>query len=440
MKLVPWTRQPQKFARSSVPGLWGFWFHPVLADAVVGFPAASKSGSAGLVGTPAGLGWNIPSGTSYVDHSQPPNGLDEGSLIVVMNQKAAVASVAITSRLNSNTSSQGIEIVIDSGTAYANSRSSFASANTSASPATGLNNGQLAVHIATFNRFGNLEHWVNGRKVGSVSSGGGTLGHSRGIRYGDRDGTRLAGVDFLACGYATRKLTDAECATLGNPSAVFSRLLSPQRIFLPAYVAAGGAFTLPLDAGSYAQTGQEASLVVSRNLSFDNGTYAFNGQPTTVVVSRNLTFDAGSYTVSGQNAEAVVSRQLSFDAGAYSYLGQDVTLTYDSSSDTYTLALEAGSYTYTGQSTGLSAARKLGFDAGSYSYSGQPISVTVSRQISFDAGLYNATGQTTTFKVSRNLVADSGAYTYTGQTTGLTYSGASFVTIKAGSWLRYRVI
>lgn len=221
---------------------------------------------------------------------------------------------------------------------------------------------------------------------------------------------------------------------------LWGRLFEPRRIFVPM-AAAGGGFTLDLEAGSYSYTGQSTDLSVGRKLVFDAGSYSYSGQTTGLSYGRKLSLDAGSYSYTGQATGIAVSRKLSLDAGSYSYTGNDVTLFYDSSTDTYTLDLEAGSYSYTGQTADLKVARKLVFDAGSYAYTGQTTSFAVARKLGLDAGSYAYTGQTTAFAINRKLALDSGAYTYTGHDPNLAYSGSTgFVTIKAGSWLRYRVI
>lgn len=63
-----------------------------------------------------------------------------------------------------------------------------------------------------------------------------------------------------------------------------------------------------------------------------------------------LVCDAGSYAYTGQPASLVVGRNLALAAGAYDYAGNDAVLTYvpGAGSVAYTLLCDAGSYTCSG--------------------------------------------------------------------------------------------
>ena len=149
---------------------------------------------------------------------------------------------------------------------------------------------------------------------------------------------------------------------------------------LGLYVPSSGGthpYTLSGSAGNYAINGQAATLTVARKLAGSAGSYAINGQAATLTVGRKLAGSAGSYAINGQNATLTVARKLSGAAGSYSIYGQTATLTYTPGS---------GSHPYT-------------------------------------------------------LSGASGSYAITGQAATLLYtSGAKFVTLKAGSWIRYRNI
>jgi hypothetical protein len=79
----------------------------------------------------------------------------------------------------------------------------------------------------------------------------------------------------------------------------------------------GGGYTISADNGTYAVTGQAATLLRSKVLSGDFGTYAVTGQSATLLRNKVLSGDYGLYTLTGQDAiitfsgePVVVSEQL----------------------------------------------------------------------------------------------------------------------------------
>ena len=137
-------------------------------------------------------------------------------------------------------------------------------------------------------------------------------------------------------------------------------------------------YALTCAVGSYAITGQAATLTVGRRMALDAGAYAVAGQAATLKVSRRLTLDAGAYTLTGNAATLTVNRRLALDAGAYTYAGQAAALTV-----ARRLALDAGAYTYTGQAATLDyvpgaagVVYTLDLAAGAYTIAGQNSDLT----------------------------------------------------------------
>lgn len=89
-------------------------------------------------------------------------------------------------------------------------------------------------------------------------------------------------------------------------------------------------------------------------LSLDAGSYAVTGNALGLTAQRKLTFDAGSYAVSGNALGLNAQRKLTLDAGSYTVTGNDVTLTYSGAGTAYNLDLDCGSYTVTGYDVTLS--------------------------------------------------------------------------------------
>ena len=186
----------------------------------------------------------------------------------------------------------------------------------------------------------------------------------------------------------------------------------------------GADYTLSTDAGSYAVTGQAASLTANRKLVADAGGYDVTGQAATLTAARILSTDAGSYSVSGQDASLVVSRLLSTEAGSYALSGLDVSLTYTPvGGPTYTLTIDAGSYELSGQAVSLIAARILSTEAGAYSITGQDANLLRGYLLEAAQGSYSITGQDATLLISRILSGTSGNYAISGKAVTFIYSG-----------------
>lgn len=145
--------------------------------------------------------------------------------------------------------------------------------------------------------------------------------------------------------------------------------------------AAGGAYTLTANHGTYATTGQSATLLRSKLVTANNGTYSLTGQSASVYQNKLVTAANGSYSLTGQAA----------------------TITYAPGANDYLITAQAGSYSTTGQAA----------------------TITRSKLIAAGAGAYSATGQDATLLVDRLLSAGSGSYGLTGQAAEIGYVGGS---------------
>jgi len=105
-----------------------------------------------------------------------------------------------------------------------------------------------------------------------------------------------------------------------------------------------GGYTIAANNGSYAVTGQSASLLRSKVLSANNGSYTITGQSATLLRSKALSGDYGAYAVTGQSATLLRSKALSGDYGVYTITGQSATL----SKGRFLLG-DSGTYGVTGQ-------------------------------------------------------------------------------------------
>lgn len=129
-------------------------------------------------------------------------------------------------------------------------------------------------------------------------------------------------------------------------------------------------YTLTCAAGSYAYTGQPATLSVKHSLACSPGTYVYSGIGASLLVAHRLTCDAGAYSLAGQAATLSVKHGLSCDSGAYSYAGISAQLSVK-----HNLVCEAGAYSLTGQAATLTytpgvVSYSLLCDSGSYAIAG----------------------------------------------------------------------
>ena len=171
-----------------------------------------------------------------------------------------------------------------------------------------------------------------------------------------------------------RAFSDQDLIALsGNPWQVLAR--TTRRIYLPA--AAGGAFTVTIDAGSYVLTGNDVGLKRGERLTIDTGSYALTGNDVALNHGYNVTLETGSYALTGNAVNLTAQRLLTAATGAYTLTGQDVTLTYAPSTD-YSLTLDPGAYALTGNDVALKRGLRLALDTGEYLLSGQAVALDYS--------------------------------------------------------------
>lgn len=190
------------------------------------------------------------------------------------------------------------------------------------------------------------------------------------------------------------------------------------------------AYTLPVDLGSYAQTGQTADLQRDLAVPLTLGSYALTGQDPGLFRDKAVIVDLGSYSLNGQDATLVRALAMVADLGSYSLAGQDPTLAW-----ARILDVTLGSYAYTGQDPGLFKSKTLIVDLGSYTYTGLDPALQVDWAVTVDAGAYTLAGGDP--ELQRDLVEalTLGSYAITGRDptllrgyfTALTLGGYSLV-------------
>lgn len=154
-----------------------------------------------------------------------------------------------------------------------------------------------------------------------------------------------------------RPLSDAESRSLSiNPWQVFRPV--QRRVYFD--VAAGGgatSYTVAADVGNYSLTGVNAGLTyfpasAARSIVADAGVYSLIGGDALLPRGFSEAGEYGSYAGTGQNASLKVARLLSGDFGEYTLNGSDAALTA-SGAVAYNLAGDFGQYAITGVSASL---------------------------------------------------------------------------------------
>lgn len=336
---VPWRVQPQvavgiDWSNPLARGLISAWTPAtglVLPGRNVpangGTPTASKYG--------AGRAFNGTSDAISLGGEALAHG--SSSRFALIRVGSAVSTRTISAGGNGGTgfrlNGTGVEIVITGV--------SVALAAAGAVAASGLY--ALGISCAT----SDLEIFKDGVSIASTSaSGPGTTDNN--TDYLGQNGAGAQFFDgslFLHLSW-NRRLSAAEHARINaNPWQLFA----PLQRTISAPAAAGGAYTLTADAGSYSLAGQDATLLKSKVVTADAGSYALAGQDATLThtpfgSTYTLTCDAGAYSISGQDAALIRGRVVIADAGDYSLTGQDAAFAYSGAPVEPTTRRHAGGY------------------------------------------------------------------------------------------------
>lgn len=108
------------------------------------------------------------------------------------------------------------------------------------------------------------------------------------------------------------------------------------------------AYKLTCSAGSYALTGNNATLTVNRKISAATGSYALAGNAVTLAVARYLNADAGAYGFTGSPIIVTDGHKMIATSGAYNLTGYDASFTLSKS-----FSLGTGTYNFVGKDATL---------------------------------------------------------------------------------------
>jgi hypothetical protein len=163
----------------------------------------------------------------------------------------------------------------------------------------------------------------------------------------------------------------------------------------------GTVYTLTANAGSFALTGVNASLLKSK---------VINAQ-------------AGSFTFTGNNATLLKSKVINAQAGSFSLTGVNANIVYTPNSTVYTLTALPGSFTISGQNATLLKSKVLNCNAGSFAITGQNAFINKNRILTANAGAFAITGVNATLLKSNVINAQPGAFVLQGNIAVINYSG-----------------
>jgi hypothetical protein len=188
-------------------------------------------------------------------------------------------------------------------------------------------------------------------------------------------------------------------------------------------------YPITANSGTYALTGQSATIVKTRLITANNGTYALTGQSATIVKTRLITANNGTYALTGQSATITKTRLITANNGTYALTGRTATITYTSPT-AYVITANNGTYALTGQSATITKTRLITANNGTYALTGRSATITKTRLITANNGTYSLTGQSATIAKTRLITANNGTYALTGQSA--TISKTRLITANNG--------
>lgn len=202
---------------------------------------------------------------------------------------------------------------------------------------------------------------------------------------------------------------------------------------------AGAGILLLTEPGSFALSGQTASLETARVATAESGSFAVTGADVSLEFGRELVAEAGSFAFSGQSVTLAATYTFTAESGSFLLSGEDAAVakglgvvaeesSYSLSGSTSVLELfqgvpaEPGSFELT--SIGAALLRNndktvIAFE-GDYSLDGAAGMLTYSRGFApCGCGAYAVDGQESGLLVTRLLTAEGGSFNFTGQSGGL---------------------
>ena len=229
----------------------------------------------------------------------------------------------------------------------------------------------------------------------------------KGIWLLDQDSTSQKVLDLSGGGANETGLTGTTVGTRSMP--VFS--YGAPILIRTRDVAAGGAFSINADPGSYALTGSAGAPVAGRQVPASPGSYALTGAVAGVPAGRVVLAAPGSYLLTGSAAQLVAGRMISAAPGAYAITGFAAAL---EAGVGFSITADPGAYAITGFAAKTVAARTAVAAPGSYSITGISAQVVAGRAVTATTGSYAISGFPAVVAAGRMVVAAPGSYSVSG--------------------------
>ncbi len=209
-----------------------------------------------------------------------------------------------------------------------------------------------------------------------------------------------------------RALADSEIAAIGsNPWQLFQ---APVRKYFASVGGSGPTYTLPVDAGSFALSGNATGLAATRKITASSGAFTLTGIAAGLRVARRMTAAVGSYSYTGNNVGVIAARRLALGTGSFALTGNAVTLTYSPVATGYTMPAATGAFAAAGGDVGLIVTRRMVASPGVFNLTGADVGLSRHRIMQANAGAFAFTGNPAALRVARTLGAATGSFILTG--------------------------
>jgi hypothetical protein len=239
-------------------------------------------------------------------------------------------------------------------------------------------------------------------------------------------------IDFV-----TLEVTYREPIVAGTTSYGVTGTAVAMAIALPmlsaVYGITGGAVTMgkgagPLspEAGSYSQSGTDATLKHTFKLPAGAGSYSISGTDVTLKFTKKIVPATDSYSVSGS--------AITFGATARTITGGDGSYSLNGTAAAFTISIpvNSGVYPIQGTAASLRWGQSVAGGAGSYEISGQDVSLIRGSAGDAAGGSYGLTGTNVTLKRVGYVSLEGGSVELTGTAATLTLATPGAKSISAG--------
>lgn len=183
------------------------------------------------------------------------------------------------------------------------------------------------------------------------------------------------------------------------------------------------AYTLALDPGVFACTGEAAGLTAGLRVVGEIGSFAFTGQNTSLRTGYGVFGQVGAFAFSGTDATLTTGYQIVPASGAFALTGVSADLRHG-----HLVAPAEGAFAWSGSNAALFKGSGLFGEVGAFALSGQTVTFRVGRVVQTDAGAFQMTGVAARLRHGSTLLAESGVFALIGTASTLTYAPVSVTT------------